>query len=109
MKVKLFDEKHGTYMFKCPAGHNHYINTKVQNHVNAQWDFNGDLDNPTFHPSVNERSGSYVDQNYKDDHEFHGYGQSYQCHFIITEGKIHFQADCSHELRGQVLDLPDIE
>ncbi len=104
-KVKLFDEKNGTYMFKCPAGHWHYINTKVPNHLNAQWGFNGDVNNPTFTPSVNERTGYYVNPEMYADSKEH----SYQCHFIITDGKIHFCSDCSHGLAGQTVSLPEIE
>jgi len=104
-KVKLFDEKNGTYKFKCPAGHWHYINTKVPNHLNAQWNFNGDVNNPTFTPSINEKTGYYVNpEMYAEAKKY-----SYQCHFVITNGKIHFCSDCSHGLAGQTVDLPEMD
>lgn len=107
-KVKLFDKEHGTYKFKCPAGHWHYINTNVPNHQNAQWSFNGDVNKPTFTPSVRERTGYFVDPNVKGDEDWLK-NNSYQCHFIITDGKIHFCADCSHDLKGQTMDMLEIE
>lgn len=107
-KVKLFDAEHGTYKFKCPAGHWHYINTKVPNHKNAQWSFNGNLDRPTFSPSVNERTGYFVDPNVKGDEDWLK-ENSYHCHFIITDGKIYFCEDCSHHLKGQTLEMLEVD
>jgi len=107
-KVKLWDVKYGTYTFHCPAGHDHYINTLVPNQQNAQWQFNGNLDLPTFSPSINERTGYFVDPNVEGDEQWLK-ENSYQCHFIVTNGKIYFCGDCSHELKNLTLDLPDIE
>ena len=30
------------------------------------------------------------------------------CHHFIRDGKIQFLGDCTHALRGQTVDLPDI-
>lgn len=109
-KVKLFDAEHGTYRFRCPAGHDHFINTIVPNQQAAQWGFNGNLDKPTFTPSVNERAGRFVDVNIKGNEEWlSDPANSYQCHFIITDGFIYFCGDCSHDLKGQTLELPDLD
>lgn len=110
-KTKLWDEKHGAYKIKCPAGHNHYINTNVPNQQNAQWAFNGNLDFPTFTPSINESTGYFVDPNIQGDEGDEEFikQNSYRCHFIVTDGKIYFCPDCSHDLKGQTLDLPDID
>jgi hypothetical protein len=107
-KVKLFDKEHGTYRFKCPAGHDHFINTNIPNHLNAQWNFNGDLEKPTFTPSMLERSGYFVDSNLKGDEEWLK-ANSYQCHFVITDGNIYFCDDCSHDLKGQTIELLEIK
>jgi hypothetical protein len=107
-KVKLFDEKNGTYKFKCPAGHWHYINTKVPNHLNAQWNFNYNVDKPTFTPSINERTGYFVDPNTKGDEDWLK-NNSYHCHFIITNGKIQFCGDCSHDLKNKTIEMLEID
>lgn len=66
------------------------------------WSFNGDFDHPVFGPSLNMSWGS---------------GQpevvSHRCHTFIgcngaQPGQIVFLGDCTHELRGQVVDLPDV-
>ncbi|OFY87840.1 MAG: hypothetical protein A3F72_02925 [Bacteroidetes bacterium RIFCSPLOWO2_12_FULL_35_15] len=108
-KVKLYDKDHGTYYFRCPAGHDHYINTIVPNQQNAQWGFNGDVNNPTFTPSINEKAGRFVDVNVKGNEEWLSNPEnSYHCHFIITNGKIKFCGDCSHELKNLTIELPEI-
>jgi len=107
-KVKLHDERSGSYMFRCPAGHFHYINTKIPNGQKAKWTFNGNFEFPTFTPSVNEKTGYFVDPETKGDEDWLR-DNSYHCHFIITDGKIHFCADCSHGLAGQTVELPEME
>lgn len=107
MKAILFDPDHGTIRIKCPAGHDHYINTKVPNQQNAQWNFNGDFEKPTFSPSINERTGYFVDPNTKGDEEWLK-ENSYHCHFFVNNGMIQFLNDCSHDLRGKTMELPDI-
>lgn len=34
-------------------------------------------------------------------------GKECRCHVIITDGKLHFCADCSHALAGQVVGMVD--
>lgn len=108
MKAKLYDKKNGTIKIKCPAGHYHYINTIVPNQQNAQWTFNGNFEKPTFTPSINERTGTFVDPDVKGDPEWLK-ANSYHCHFIVTDGRIHFCSDCSHHLAGQKMELLEIE
>jgi hypothetical protein len=104
MKAKLTDEISGTYKIKCPAGHNHYINTKSPNGQGAIWHFNGDLEKPTFTPSINETTGYYVDPSLEKTKSY-----SYHCHFVVTDGNIFFCIDCSHDLKNQTMELPDLE
>lgn len=92
------------YGFTCPGcGHDHVVTTKEDQKV--KWNFNGDVDKPTFTPSLLATSGWYVSPDYyTKDHAY-----SYQCHSFITDGKIQFLSDCSHALAGQTVDLPEIE
>jgi len=55
----------------------------------AHWSWNGDFDKPTFKPSVK------ID--------------SMGTHFFITDGKIQFLEDCTHNLKGQTVDMIDID
>lgn len=75
----------GKLMFFCPGcGYEHFVNTNRNGHV-----FNGDFDKPTFTPSV----------------LVHG---QHRCHSFITEGKIKYLNDCSHQLAGQTITLPEV-
>jgi hypothetical protein len=61
------------------------------------WDWNGSLDSPTLSPSVlvyeHKSSPPFKDQP--------------RCHVFIRDGKIQFLSDCTHELAGQTVDVPD--
>lgn len=58
------------------------------------WSWNGDTDFPTLKPSI------------LNDFRPH---DTLVCHTWITDGKVIFLDDCSHEWRGQTLDLLEIE
>lgn len=76
------------YCFWCPGckcGHAVYLTEK--NERNAQWTWDGNLEQPTFSPSFL--------------HDLH----KPRCHCIITKGIIHFCADCEHELAGQIVPM----
>lgn len=72
--------------FMCPG-------CKEIHTVNNHWPFNGNLEEPTLVDSVLVKWG----------------GLNKQCHSIISGGFIQFMEDCTHELKGQVLELPQIE
>jgi hypothetical protein len=74
------------YLIFCPAcncGHEF---------IEGRWTFNGDMDKPTFQPSMLV---------YKDDPEK-------RCHSFVTNGRIQFLSDCGHKMRGQTVELPEI-
>lgn len=60
------------------------------------WTFNGDLDRPTFTPSV------------LTEQPMPG-GKMHRCHSYVTDGRIQFLGDCTHALAGQTVDLPDVQ
>lgn len=73
------------FYFLCP-GCNQFHS------VNKSWEFNGDVEKPTFSPSI------LVTNNV-----------GLRCHSFVTNGKIQFLGDCVHELKGQTVELPDID
>lgn len=75
-------------IFYCPG-------CKSFEWINSSWKFDGNVDNPTIHPSVK----SITTLNGK---------EVSLCHHFIKAGKIQFLNDCQHELKGQTVDLPDI-
>lgn len=75
---------------QCPAcGTRHYVHVTKPNHCGAKWSWNGDVNRPTFSPSVNINHG--------------------ECHYVLTDGRITYTADCRHDLRGMTVDLPDLK
>ena len=79
--------------FKCPGcGHEHTVNVEQDGNI-TPWGFNGDLNNPTFTPSVLVTKP----------------GMDYRCHSFVTAGFIQFLSDCTHELKGQTVELPQID
>lgn len=65
--------------------------------VVGTWSWNGDLERPTFSPSVLAR----FDVSPPNEH------MSTACHSFVTDGRIQFLGDSTHQLAGQTVDLPE--
>ncbi|HWU21104.1 MAG TPA: DUF6527 family protein [Nocardioides sp.] len=97
-------------MFRCPGcDDNHTVRINCAD----GWDFNGNLEHPTFTPSVlvhavqwPEASGPVVGDRRRDRHPGVQPGEQTVCHSFVTEGRIQFLGDCTHQLAGQTVDLP---
>ena len=59
------------------------------------WTWNGDTERPTLRPSVRTRTRRG--------------GEEIVCHTWINDGQAIFHNDCTHELKGQTLDLLDAD
>lgn len=81
----------GSIAFECPGcGSAHRV-------IPGRWTWNGSLELPTFSPSV------LVTWTYGDSHE------PRRCHSFVRDGRIEFLGDCTHDLAGKTVDLPEIE
>ncbi len=135
MKVKKYVDHEGRFIgirFMCPGCKEYHAlpvsptpsgEDKSPHYVvgeSAHWHFNGDYESPTLSPSVNAKSGHHAGGRRNEDECWctfyekhppepgeHVY-QCYICHFFLREGKIEFLHDCTHELSGQTVVLPDI-
>lgn len=109
-RTKLVNEVKGIYHIQClGCGYEHEIYTKVKNYSGAQWSFSGTLDKPTFSPSINYTWGYMVKGLSPEDYKFYrGENRGGACHFFVRDGKIQYLGDCTHHLKGQTIDLPDI-
>lgn len=99
---KLRKLKDGTsYAFYCPGcGHEHVYHTVGQ----VRWDFNGDMDKPTFTPSLLNRWGKYADPKWvepEDQHPDKPGSWSGICHLFVTNGVINYCGDCTHSYAGK--------
>jgi hypothetical protein len=92
MKLQTTDTE-GDYLHYCPACRQmHLINTRRKNQNGAQWTFDGNMEKPTFSPSINilkEGGGS-------------------QCHYFIQVGYILYAQDSHHDMKGQTIEMPEI-
>lgn len=68
----------------------------------AQWQFDGNLEKPTFTPSINIRIGPFPD-----DHPRYP-GKIKVCHYFLKEGRLQYLDDCTHDYKGQTIDLQPI-
>lgn len=84
-KVKEFgDYRYGITCLACGCGH-----------MLKGWTFNGDMEQPTFSPSL--LVTGYLNAENPDG----------VCHSYITDGKIQYLSDSTHKLAGQTIDLPE--
>ncbi|MDD5006668.1 MAG: DUF6527 family protein [Candidatus Omnitrophica bacterium] len=68
--------------FFCEAcGYNHFFDER--------WMWNGDYVKPTFYPSL----------------LVNGHTPSMKCHSFVTNGEIHYLADCFHGFKNQRIPL----
>lgn len=103
LSKKLYQHVPGMIGFYCPACDNmHYYYTKDYEHPGPKWDFNGDLENPTFSPSL-LRSTNIP----RNEAEKINRVEYTQCHLFVTNGQIQYCTDCPHEFAGQTIPLPD--
>ena len=86
----------GGQVFFCPGcGHTHSVNTQPNG---PRWSYNNDPIKPTFSPSIRVTARwSEHDPNDKDD----------LCHSFVIDGRIQFLSDCTHEMTGKIVDVPD--
>lgn len=93
-------DDYGYWCPGCKTGHE--IAVENANYSGARWSFDGNFTSPTFSPSINYRVNTPDMQGYQ------SHLKSSICHHFVRDGKIQFLGDCTHELRGQTVDLPDI-
>ena len=77
------------WLFRCPACKENH--TFTVNKDGSGWGFNGNIESPTFTPSL-----LYPDK-------------AIRCHLFLTDGKIQYCGDCGHDFRGQTVDMEKIE
>lgn len=79
---------HCGYWFWCPGceqAHRYAVGTGE----GPRWTFNGDMDKPTFTPSLGLNMSR----------------PESRCHLFVTDGRIQFLPDSYHKLAGQTVDM----
>lgn len=74
----------------CPAcGELHAFSCEQPQRNGAQWKWDGNVNFPTFTPSMNIKIGPYGDGR-----------PDWRCHYNLTGGILIFHGDCTHPLGG---------
>lgn len=94
------DEDIVGYLFACPGcEESHFLTVAPHQAPNgASWQFNGNLEKPTFQPSIL----SSIEPSPGSDRP------KRVCHSFVTDGEIRFLSDCTHDLAGKTVELPVI-
>lgn len=58
------------------------------------WNFDGNFERPTISPSILTRSGTAE--------------KPFVCHSFLRNGVFEFLNDCTHDLKGQSVEIPDL-
>lgn len=95
----------GAYFHWCPA-------CEEMHPLPDSWTFDGNLEQPTFSPSFKQEGVRRVFQDGRWTGEWvrdaNGNTVPVVCHYILTAGILHFQADCTHAMAGQTVLLPKL-
>lgn len=94
VKVKITND--GGRMFVCPG-------CKRPHMIDNRWQISGSDEAPTFSPSILVNYPA----NPKASEEFKEWRTDRVCHSFVTDGRIQFLSDCTHNFAGQTVDLPD--
>jgi hypothetical protein len=93
-KIRMMSDQQ--YAFHCPG-------CKCSHGVPVEgpraWGWNGSVDAPTFTPSI-------LVQWVKTDNDK---PLPMVCHSFVKDGKIQFLGDCTHELVGQTVEIPEYD
>jgi hypothetical protein len=98
MAVKLHLVRENWYAFHCPGCQcAHMIPVNGEKTDNGHgWQWNGSLERPTLNPSILVHS-----------HPQHRMPPTPRCHLFVRDGTVMYLADCTHELAGKTVEIPD--
>lgn len=84
----------------CLEMHAIYMSAPNVYKSNPVWSFDGNLNAPTFGPSI------HIWCNQPGDEGYDASEPSERCHYFLEGGVIRFLDDCTHSLKGQKVPLP---
>lgn len=108
-KVKSLRDPNRLF-FSCPGCNEDHC-VVVGGDAPTVWTYNWNPDAPTFMPSVLVTASQKLTE---EEWRFIDNGGKIEpirsvCHSFVADGRIQFLSDCTHELAGQTVDLPDWE
>lgn len=105
-RIEVFPQSSGKHIhFHCPGCNGGHAVSVRDDGSHPGWTWNGDIERPTFTPSILVHSGPPCGP---DGLALPG-ATDQVCHSFVTDGRIQFLSDCTHALAGQTVDLPEID
>lgn len=98
-------------MFECP-GCECMHEVVIRSGPHPCWTWNGNAEKPTFTPSILVTGVQPITD---EQHAVWKRGERLpeprplRCHSFVTDGRIQFLGDCTHDLAGETVDLPDFD
>ena len=92
------EPKEATHVLLCMPGPTSNLVLPVRRVPGKErptWTWNGNTEAPTLTPSILTR--------------WKGGDTEHRCHSFVTDGRVRFLSDCTHELAGQVVDLLEVD
>lgn len=115
-KILRADDLNSQLSFMCPGCKEVHI-IKHGDGAGPRWAWNGDVEKPTFAPSILVSGKKLTDKGNRDMEMWRDSGYPKQdqpfdtvatvCHSFVTHGQIQFLTDSTHELAGQTVDLQE--
>lgn len=114
MKRGILRVAEGGYtLFWCPGcGEPHAVRVRDDGqNIGGAWGFNGNYERPTFSPSILVRGKRRLTE---EEYERVVAGEKVGvpdtvCHSFVRDGQIEFLSDCTHELAGKTVSVPDFD
>jgi hypothetical protein len=95
------NESKSVYLFWCPGcgcGHVYHVKAEEGRPGSPVWGFNGNMEKPTFTPSLLNWHDGYPAENIPPK----------RCHINLTDGIINYCGDCTHQLAGKSVPMEEI-
>lgn len=98
--VKMLTDSFGTPnpCIYCPGCKREHCFAPKNSPDVSGWSWNGSMEKPTFAPSMLVTCGPFPEHSSRP-------GHTDICHSFVREGHIEFLGDCTHELKGQTVEL----
>jgi len=105
--MALLDEvENGTFIFWCEGCQKKHAVWTNKN-SNPRWNFNQNLDCPTFTPSLLVKGIKYEKD--IEGKPIQGTERDAICHLFITDGKIQYLGDSHHHLAGKTIEMQHLK
>jgi hypothetical protein len=100
-KLYTQSDEFAAYSFYCPGCecHHQIWYKECQCNRSFAWEFNGNIDKPTFAPSLLIKYPVWIND----------VKSERVCHSFIKDGMIQYLSDCTHKLANQTIEIPEYE